>query len=75
MQGSFVDEHSISPRFCPGFSPAFSVSSGMPVVFNLSAVGTFDEALDLSLNGISLGSPGRGIVKNLEITRTGARVR
>jgi len=33
------------------------------------------EAIEISLNGINLGSPGKGIVKNLEITRTGARVK
>lgn len=33
------------------------------------------EAIEISLNGINLGSPGKGIIKNLEITRTGARVK
>ncbi|MFA6141685.1 MAG: RodZ domain-containing protein [Candidatus Omnitrophota bacterium] len=33
------------------------------------------EAIEISLNGTNLGSPGKGIVKNLEITRTGARIK
>lgn len=33
------------------------------------------EAIEISLNGINLGSPGKGIVNNLEITRTGARIK
>ncbi|MDP3804403.1 MAG: DUF4115 domain-containing protein [Candidatus Omnitrophota bacterium] len=33
------------------------------------------EAIELILNGKNLGSPGKGVIKNLEITRTGLRIR
>lgn len=33
------------------------------------------EAIELVLNGKSLGSPGRGVIKNLEITRKGIRAK
>lgn len=33
------------------------------------------EAIELFLNGRSLGSPGKGIFKNLEITRTGLKIK
>lgn len=33
------------------------------------------ESIELSLNGKSLGSPGRGIISNIEITRSGIRIR
>jgi len=33
------------------------------------------EAIELILNGKNLGSPGRGVIKNLEITRTGLSIR
>jgi len=33
------------------------------------------EAIEIILNNKSLGSPGRGVIKNLEITRKGIRIR
>lgn len=33
------------------------------------------EAIELSLNGKNLGSPGRGIMKNIEITRAGLKIK
>ncbi len=33
------------------------------------------EAIELILNGRSLGSPGRGVIKNLEITNQGIKIR
>lgn len=33
------------------------------------------EAIELNLNGKYLGSPGKGVIKNLEITRTGLRIK
>lgn len=33
------------------------------------------EALELVLNGRSLGSPGKGVIKNLEITRKGIKIK
>jgi len=33
------------------------------------------EAIELVLNGKSLGSPGKGIIRNLEITRSGMRIK
>lgn len=33
------------------------------------------EALELTLNGRSLGSPGKGVIKNLEITRKGIKIK
>jgi len=33
------------------------------------------EALELVLNGKSIGPPGKGVIKNLEITRKGIRIK
>lgn len=33
------------------------------------------ESIDISIDGKSLGSPGRGIIKNLEVTKRGFRVK
>ena len=33
------------------------------------------EAIEIIINGKSLGSPGRGVIRNLEVTSNGVRVR
>ena len=33
------------------------------------------EAIEIIVNGKSLGSPGRGVIRNLEVTSNGMRVR
>ena len=33
------------------------------------------EAVEIAVNGKSLGSPGRGVIRNVEVTSNGIRVR
>jgi len=33
------------------------------------------EAIELVLDGKSLGSPGKGVIKNLEVTKKGIRIK
>ncbi|MBN2453392.1 MAG: helix-turn-helix domain-containing protein [Candidatus Omnitrophica bacterium] len=33
------------------------------------------EAIELILNGIALGSPGRGLIRNIEVTRSGFKIK
>ena len=52
-----------------GTEEAFNVNNSVDIFVGCA------EAIEIGVNGRSLGSPGRGVIRDVEVTSNGIRVR